>query len=96
MIDIAYLPVYHINDRVFMPISNSKQIRYVLNKEFYGNTKLFINIDDAILLLDFLDNVKIKILNANITLFYSKDSKFINAVSFIPFQVITKKSQIII
>ncbi len=96
MIEMGYLPVYHINDRVFMPISNSKQIRYVLNKEFYGNTKLFRDIDDAILLLDFFDNDKIKILNANISLLYSKDNKFVNAISFIPFQVITKKIQIII
>lgn len=84
----GYLIARKIKNNLYMPIVNPKQIRYVLNKTFYGETICYENIKDLQKLYSFIAEVdtenNYKILEIDLkSVDTNKKDDFITAYSFI-------------
>lgn len=89
---IGYIIARHIKDNVYMPVYNPSQIRYVLNKDFYGETKLFIDLEQALITLKALNtDKKLVILTCMIQTILERDNHIVNAYSFLPYNTYAEK-----
>jgi hypothetical protein len=90
---IGYLIAQHLRLNVYMPVFNPEQKRFILQKEYFGETNLARKLEDALTVKRIIDSgtgKSVSIIECNVNSFIKRDDKLIVAFSFIPFKIVAE------